>query len=49
MTLNLGNMKRKKWVGWSVCRVMYHSFVTTAPPPTGKGWDDDFLAFSALL
>ena len=30
-------------------RVMHQSFVTTAPPPTGKGRDYDFSAFSALL
>ena len=29
--------------------VMHQSFVTTAPPPTGKGGDYDFSAFSALL
>ena len=28
---------------------MHQSFVTTAPPPTGKGGDYDFSAFSALL
>ena len=28
---------------------MHQSFVTTAPPPTGKGWDYGFSAFSALL
>ena len=29
--------------------VMHQSFVTTAPPPTGKGGDCDLSAFSALL
>ena len=28
---------------------VHQSFVTTAPPPTGKGGDYDFSAFSALL
>ena len=29
--------------------LMHQSFVTTAPPPTGKGKDYYFSAFSALL
>ena len=29
--------------------MMHQSFVTTAPPPMGKGGDYDFSAFSALL
>ena len=29
--------------------LMLQSFVTTAPPPMGKGGDYDFTAFSALL
>ena len=33
-----------------VQEVLHRSFVTWAPPPTGKGWDYDFSAvFSALL
>ena len=35
---------------YSVFKVLMHqSFVTTAPPPMGKGRDYDFSAFSALL
>ena len=29
--------------------VMHQSFISTAPPPTGKGRDYDFSVFSALL
>ena len=37
-------------IGPLVVSVMMHqSFVTTAPPPMGKGGDYDFSAFSALL
>ena len=29
--------------------VIHQSFVSTAPPPTGMGWDSDFSLFRALL
>ena len=29
--------------------LMHQSFVTTAPPPTGKGGDYDFSVFNALV
>ena len=32
-----------------VHNVVYQSFVTTAPPPTGKGGDYDFSVFNAML
>ena len=30
-------------------RLMHQSFVSTAPPPTGKGGDNDFSLLRALL
>ena len=32
-----------------LCWIMHQSIATTAPPPTGKGGDYDFSAFSDLL
>ena len=37
------------WFFHEVAQIMHQSFVTTAPPPTGKGGDYDFSAFIALL
>ena len=36
-------------LGDQVLKVMHQSFVTTAPPPTGKGGDYDKRVFIALL
>ena len=33
----------------NLIKIMHHSFVTTAPPPTGKGGDCDFSVFNSLL
>ena len=43
------NIFRMKNLIVKYLHLMHQSFVTTAPPPTGKGGDYDFSAFSALL